>query len=503
MSEPKRSLVRFVFKTIKAMKNIQNGILIAVTLLFLTGSNPAQIAQNQQEAKSVAISDTQPTVKALPSDREKELLERIERLEKRLTELEKSAKTPLTTDQRADTGAANPQNLPAPVTAPSRGESIPTKDANAAAQDKPKLLEEGIIPHSIRIPGTDLSLKFSGYVKADFIQDFQGIGNRSQFSTNSIPIDGTPNADIGGGTNIQARESRVTLEIAGPEDKRKFRIYVEGDFYGDGNAFRLRQAYGEYGNFLAGQTWTTFMDLDSRPRTLDYEGSDGEIFVRQAMLRWTQNISKDWKFAVAIEEPTVQIATPAGFAGSARGNAPDFTGFLRYHQKRVQLHFGGLVRNLRFDGTGTTEDSSTVGWGSNAAFKVATFGKDRVMGQVAYGSGMSRYIESMAGQNVDALFGSGNKLVAVPARSATIGYERHWTPTLLSAFAYSIADISRNSGFGGSVIKRTQDARFNLIWTPFKLVDLGAEFMWGRRDNQDGKHGDATRIMFSTIYRFN
>ncbi|MBK6724699.1 MAG: hypothetical protein IPG58_15955 [Acidobacteria bacterium] len=212
------------------MKNIQNGILIAVTLLFLTGSNPAQIAQNQEKAKSVAISDTQPTVKALPSDREKELLERIERLEKRLTELEKSAKTPLTTDQRVDTVAANSLNISAPVTATPPGGSIPTKDANAAVQDKPKLLEEGIIPHSIRIPGTDLSLKFSGYVKADFIQDFQGIGNRSQFATNSIPIDGTSSADIGAGTNIQARESRISLELVGEPGKHQFRAYVEGDF---------------------------------------------------------------------------------------------------------------------------------------------------------------------------------------------------------------------------------------------------------------------------------
>ena len=503
MSEPQRSLVGSVLTTKKDMKNIQNGILIAVTLLFLTGSNPAQIAQNQEKAKSVAISDTQPTVKALPSDREKELLERIERLEKRLTELEKSAKTPLTTDQRVDTVAANSLNISAPVTATPPGGSIPTKDANAAVQDKPKLLEEGIIPHSIRIPGTDLSLKFSGYVKADFIQDFQGIGNRSQFATNSIPIDGTSSADIGAGTNIQARESRISLELVGEPGKHQFRAYVEGDFYGDGNAFRLRHAYGEYGGLLAGQTWSTFMDVSARPRTLDYEGPDGEIFVRQAMVRWTQAFAKNWKFAVAVEEPTVQIATPTGFTGSARGNVPDFTGFVRHQQKRFHFQIAAIARNLRFDGTGSTPDRSTIGWGLNSTFKVNAVGKDQLMGQFAFGSGINRYIESMGGQNVDAVFGSANSLVALPSRAGLIGYERHWTPKLMSVLTYSIADLSYNTGLSGSTIKRTQDGRVNLIWTPFRLVDLGAEFMWGRRDNQDGTHGDATRIMFSTIYRFN
>lgn len=473
------------------------GLIFLIAFSLLSAVGFSQVAQNGDrtlESPGVASGTSKASV---PTDKEKELLARIERLEKRLDEMERQAiaKSTVSTQSTVTetTVAFAKKDL-------NTEQNVPAK----SKQDGPKLVEEGIIPHSFKIPGTDLSLKLGGYIKADFIQDFQGIGNRSQFATNTIPINGTPNADIGAGTNIQARESRVTMEIVGPEDKRKFRLYVEGDFYGgDGNAFRLRQAYGEYGNFLAGQTWTTFMDLNSRPRTLDYEGPDGEIFVRQAMFRYTQDISKSWKFAVAAEEPTVQIATPGGFTGSARGNVPDFTGFLRYHTKKVQLHFGGVARSLRFDGTDSTPDDSTLGWGVNSAFKAATWGKDHVMGQFAFGSGISRYIESMSGQNVDALFGAGNQLVAVPARSAVIGYERYWTPKLMSAFAYSISDISRNSGFGGSVIKRTQDGRVNLIYTPFRLVDIGVEYLWGRRDNQDGTRGEASRLMFSTIYRFN
>jgi hypothetical protein len=240
-----------------------------------------------------------------------------------------------------------------------------------------------------------------------------------------------------------------------------------------------------------------------------FEPGDGRVLVISKdtaddnNLKVGEDISKSWKFAVAAEEPTVQIATNGGFTGSFRGNLPDFTGFLRYHTRRLQVHFGGVARSLRFDGTGSTPDDTTLGWGVNSAFKAATWDKDHVMGQFAFGSGISRYIESMSGQNVDALFGAGNQLVAVPARSAVFGYERHWNSILMSAFAYSISDLSRNSGFGGSVIKRTQDARVNLIYTPFRLVDLGVEYMWGRRDNQDGTRGEASRLQFSTIYRFN
>ena len=76
----------------------------------------------------------------------------------------------------------------------------------------PKAVEEGIIPKSIRIPWTDLSLKIGGYAKVDFIEDFSAIGNADQFKTNSIPAEGTDAAAKSGRTTIHARETRVNLD---------------------------------------------------------------------------------------------------------------------------------------------------------------------------------------------------------------------------------------------------------------------------------------------------
>src|SRR3990172_8939388 len=77
----------------------------------------------------------------------------------------------------------------------------------------PKAVEEGIIPKSIRIPGTDLALTIGGYAKVDFIQDFSAIGNADDFQTNSIPAEGTDQAAESGRTNIHARETRVNLDL--------------------------------------------------------------------------------------------------------------------------------------------------------------------------------------------------------------------------------------------------------------------------------------------------
>ena len=56
---------------------------------------------------------------------------------------------------------------------------------------------------------------------------------------------------------------------------------------------------------------------------------------------------------------------------------------------------------------------------------------------------------------------------------------------------------------GDSAIKRTQDARANLIWAPYKMINVGGELLWGRRDNRNGAHGDAVRLQVSMIFNLN
>ena len=185
----------------------------------------------------------------------------------------------------------NPQAAPGEQQSPAQqAQETPRKKddhshptTHAPEELPPKVVEEGIIPKSIRIPGIDLSLKFGGYAKVDFIQDFSAIGNADQFKTNTIPAEGTDEAAQSGRTTIHARETRVNMDLRSGD--QKFRVFVEGDFYGTSNAFRLRHAYGEFRGLLGGQTWSTFQDISARPLTIDYEGPDGEVFVRQAMIR--------------------------------------------------------------------------------------------------------------------------------------------------------------------------------------------------------------------------
>lgn len=367
-----------------------------------------------------------------------------------------------------------------------------------------KIVEEGLFPRSIRIPGTDLSLGIGGYVKVDFIQDFNAIGNAYEFKANTIPAEGTAAAAQSGQTTIHARETRFNLDLRSEgSGGRHFRAFVEGDFFGDGNSFRMRHAYGEFGPILGGQTWSTFQDISARPLTVDFEGPDGEVFIRQPMIRFTQRAGTNWTWAVAVEQPTPQFAVPGGLTGSPRSQMPDIPGFVRYQRGPGHVQVAGLVRQIRFDSTGTTDDVAEVGWGMNATFVAPGGGRNLIQGQFAIGEGIAHYIEALSGQNLDATLSADSAFSSVRSQAGSLGYTIHWRPDLKSGVAYSTASVHDGTGLAAGAIDRVQDVRASLWYTPYRLVDFAGELLWGRRSNQDGSRGDAWRFQFAAIYRLN
>jgi hypothetical protein len=374
----------------------------------------------------------------------------------------------------------------------------------AAPQSGPKVVEQGLFPKSFGIPGTDLSLAIGGYVKVDFIQDFSGIGDAYEFKTNSIPVEGSAAADQSGRTTIHARETRFNLDLrSNGTGRHHFRAFVEGDFFGDGNAFRMRHAYGEFGPILGGQTWSTFQDISARGLTIDFEGPDGEVFVRQAMIRFTHRIDEHWSVAVAAENPTPQFAVPGSLTGSARASMPDLPAYVRYQRGAGHVQVAGLVRQLRFDGTGNADDVATIGWGLNTTFVLPLRAGYQLLGQFAIGEGTGRYIEGLSGQNLDAVLTSSGSMQGVRTQSGNLGYIHKWSPTVRSGLNVSTSFVDDDAALAPGAINRLMDVRGNVIWTPYRLVDFGGEVLWGERRNQDGTSGDAWRFQFAIIYRLN
>ena len=109
--------------------------------------------------------------------------------------------------------------------------------------------------------------------------------------------------------------------MRGPVEGKELRMYVETDFYGSSSVLRLRQAYGSYGGLLAGQAWSTFVDDNNFPSTIDFESPMAFPSIRQAQVRWTQKLAANVSWSVAVEDN--KSADRAARVHPRQGRVPD------------------------------------------------------------------------------------------------------------------------------------------------------------------------------------
>src|SRR5678816_2882631 len=78
-----------------------------------------------------------------------------------------------------------------------------------------------------------------------------------------------------GKTYFGVRQSRLGVKSTTPTKYGELKTQFEFELFGTGvdagqTTFRLRHAYGELGQFGAGQQWTVFGDVDTYPNTIAY-----------------------------------------------------------------------------------------------------------------------------------------------------------------------------------------------------------------------------------------
>jgi hypothetical protein len=294
-----------------------------------------------------------------------------------------------------------------------------------------------------------------------------------------------------GKTKMTAQTSRIGFETATPTAYGTLNTKVEGDFYAycgaecNRNRFRLRHAYGEYAGWLIGQTWSTFMDLDNLPETVDFNGPIGSPFSRRTMIRYTWADPKaGYKLTAALEDPEDQFG-----AGSANERMPQIV--LRYDRSFTSGAFN--IRLLGHEKRSATQTKRGFGVGVGGSYKLSD--KALLMGQLARVDGD---IDQMYGSNGYAIDGAG-----------TISFDKNWG--LVAGLAYTFDSqlrgnlvLGMNKGDTAQAVDNKSLRQFhaNLIWSPIKNVELGAEVIFGERKTFGGDKGQMSKFDLMGRYSF-
>ncbi|MCW4455862.1 porin [Flavobacterium sp. MXW15] len=361
-------------------------------------------------------------------------------------------------------------------------------------------------------PGT--TFKFGGFIKADFLATQTGDGQLADDATGrALYLPGqTPVHGAGGSGerssvdyNAHAKFSRFNLGVDHvSESGDKAGALVEMDFFGNslGNqtatntyGVTLRHAYMYWNNWLAGQTWSNFMDAGSIPEAVDFVGpTDGVLFVRQAQIRYTNG-----GFSASLENPETTLI---GGVNSDRGSLPDLT--LRYGWKGDWGTFGvaGLLRQLKVDNQATGADATKVAGGLTLGGKWVVGDSDSIHYQLSGGEGIARYVG--LGITQDASYDVlRDELDPTGVIAGYVGWRHAFTPKLRTNLIYARSDYDNDASITGPLVtKSVQSIRGNVFYTPMPKVDVGAELMYGVREIEDGRKGDISRVQFTTKYSF-
>jgi len=364
--------------------------------------------------------------------------------------------------------------------------------------------------------------QYGGFIQLDAIGSSYSDGKPSFYAADDLlvastipvqPLDG--NSDSYSSTNLHAKSSRFYFTTATDTDAGKVSTRVELDFIlsGDDNDerisnswnSRLRHAfvnwdYSENSSILAGQSWSTFFNVGALPDQYDFVGPVGTIFNRQPQIRWTMG-----GLQLAVENAATRLNGVAW--DDSHEGMPDLVA--RYNGKAGDLSWSiaGITRELSYEDRANAaiegDSDQKRGYALSLAGKWM-LGKDDIRFMANYGDALGRYMGLNAFN--DGYVDMNGDIETIDQWGGVVSYRHYWSPMWRSTFTLSAAGAD-NPGEGeyagtGSLAKRYESFHANLSYLPTPAMSVGGEFIYAKKELEDGRDGDLSRLQFAVKYGF-
>jgi hypothetical protein len=446
-----------------------------------------------------------------PIQHEAELEARLLRLEGEMQAL-KSDLAAAKAAQAATVDAKASQLMQVAQNADAKAEATAVK--LAALEAKPQ-------PDGFKVGAT--TVKLGGWIKLvatnSRFSDGEVANNafgRDFWLPQQIPVGGAHSARE---QDFSARQSRFWINLDTDVAGHSLKGYVETDFETspgtqgtqrttNGYNLALRRAYLQFDKWTFGQDWSTFQYTGALPESTDYVGTtEGSVFVRQPVVRYSTKVGEGMTLHVAAENPesATAIAGAPALVENGDDRMPDFATRLAWAGKAGELSLAGLARELRVESNGVA--ASRFGWGVSGAGKL--FLDDAKISDVrfmaTYGQGAGRYIGVNFAPDAVVMPGTG-KLEDVTVFSAMLAARVGIVPgvraNLMGSFQHVTYADALTLAMVGGYNRQAWSVAGNLFWTPIKNVDLGIEVRHGERKLVNSASGALDRIEFAAKYGF-
>ncbi|RZH01935.1 DcaP family trimeric outer membrane transporter [Acinetobacter pittii] len=293
-----------------------------------------------------------------------------------------------------------------------------------------------------------------------------------------------------------AKTTRLGLDFTAPVSNAKVGGKIELDFAsGDNNKsenVRIRHAYLTYNNWLFGQTTSNFL-ASHAPEMIDFSTNIGGGTTRIPQVRYNYKLAPATQLFVSAEE-----GNSSATGDSVKYRLPVLTA------KITQGYAGGngnasaraFVENYK---SGKGDDQTGWGVAAGTDFKVAD--PLKLFADASYVVGNSNYLYgsnsayTLVNDNIEQ-----NEFVAVQ-----VGGTYKILPNLRATLAYGAQFADDGTDYAKAYTagnEKVQQAWLNVIYTPVKPIDLGIEYVNGKRETFAGDDYKDNRVGLMAKYSF-
>ncbi|CAM4076833.1 DcaP family trimeric outer membrane transporter [Acinetobacter pragensis] len=298
-----------------------------------------------------------------------------------------------------------------------------------------------------------------------------------------------------------AKTTRIGLDFSAPVGAdNKVGGKIEADFADSDSVksegFRLRHAYLTYNNWLFGQTTSNFLSSHA-PEMIDFSTNVGGGTTRLPQVRYNFKLAPQTQLFVSAEEGD----SKGTVAADTSYRIPNLTAKLTqgFADGKGSASARALVENYKSDAANDTETA----WGVAAGASYAVTDQLKLNGDLSYAEGNSNYLYG-SNSAYSVVNGSveQNKFTAVQ-----VGATYKFNEKLRSTLAYGALFADDGSAYAKAAAnsnanEEVQQAWLNIIYAPVKPVELGVEYVNGKRKAFGGDSYNDDRVGLMAKYSF-
>jgi hypothetical protein len=385
-----------------------------------------------------------------------------------------------------------------------KGTHVAPAGAAPAAPDA-EVVTGGSFPGSFKVPGTNTSIGLHGWVSLQSFYDAnQYVGDK--FSIGNLLPNGNAQKQTQGTWHMHGKLTRFIVESQTPTKYGTVKTYLASDFYGYENkgttgqqsiqnnnyGLRLVHGYVALGGFLAGKTWSNFIDDADGMESLDNAGPAGVPSEQVPQIRYTFGLDRARHSTVSFsaENPATDYAGSDATVGtenaSQYGPVPDLTAKYETEQKWGHVQASGVLRKLAYD-DGNGHRSTASAGGGIVGTTLALPRKTAVGFQTWFGNGIQKFSPDdfgpVSSAQIDHINTAQQNLVPSEENGMTSYLSHVFSRWFRSNIGYGFNHMHWNAFIPADssqpVTLHTLHA--NLIFSPVPGTDFGLEYMHGKK----------------------